>query len=151
MPSPLLRGPSASFHKPGVCCPPMDYALGMGSTIGSGKSAVSLAAWLQSKHPLHLQRRLARAMKVETTNAQAPSIVVPNSTQPGCHLSGSSCTPLMTMSSSILTIGYGGRSTDDLLATLKREGVRFLIDVRSDPVSRFNPEFSAEPLRETLQ
>jgi uncharacterized protein (DUF488 family) len=55
------------------------------------------------------------------------------------------------MSSSILTIGYGGRSTEDLLATLKREGVRFVIDVRSNPVSRFNPEFSAEPLRERLQ
>lgn len=57
----------------------------------------------------------------------------------------------MIMSISILTIGYGGRSTEDLLATLKREGVRFLVDVRSNPVSRFNPEFSAEPLREKLQ
>jgi uncharacterized protein (DUF488 family) len=57
----------------------------------------------------------------------------------------------MTMSISILTIGYGGRSTDDFFATLKREGVRFLIDVRSDPISRFNPEYSAEPLREKLQ
>lgn len=52
---------------------------------------------------------------------------------------------------SILTIGYGGRSPEDLLATLKREDVRFLIDVRSNPVSRFNPEFSAEPLRKKLQ
>lgn len=51
----------------------------------------------------------------------------------------------------ILTIGYGGRSTEDLLATLKREGVRFLIDVRSNPVSRFNPDFAAERLRERLQ
>lgn len=57
----------------------------------------------------------------------------------------------MTMSLSILTIGYGGRSTEDLLTTLKTEGVRFLIDVRSNPVSRFNPEFSAEPLREKLE
>lgn len=50
----------------------------------------------------------------------------------------------------ILTIGYGGRSTEDLLATLKQEGVGFLIDVRSNPVSRFNPDFSAERLREKL-
>jgi len=55
------------------------------------------------------------------------------------------------MSISILTIGYGGRSAEDLLATLKREGVRFLVDVRSNPLSRFNPDFSAEPLREKLQ
>jgi uncharacterized protein (DUF488 family) len=57
----------------------------------------------------------------------------------------------MTMSLSILTIGYGGRSTEDLLTTLKTEGVRFLIDVRSNPISRFNPEFSADPLREKLE
>lgn len=55
------------------------------------------------------------------------------------------------MSVSILTIGYGGRSSEDLVATLRREGVRFLIDVRSEPVSRFNPEFSADPLRDRLQ
>jgi uncharacterized protein (DUF488 family) len=51
----------------------------------------------------------------------------------------------------ILTIGYGGRLTSDLLLTLKREGVRFLIDVRSSPISQFNPEFSADPLRDKLQ
>ena len=55
------------------------------------------------------------------------------------------------VSISILTIGYGGRSAENLLAMLKREGVGFLIDVRSDPVSRFNPDFSAEPLRERLR
>ena len=55
------------------------------------------------------------------------------------------------MSISIFTIGYGGRSREDLLATLKRERIRFLIDVRSNPVSQFNPDFSADPLREKLQ
>lgn len=55
------------------------------------------------------------------------------------------------MSASILTIGYGGRSSEDLLTTIKRERVRFLIDVRSNPASQFNPEFSAEPLRDKLQ
>jgi uncharacterized protein (DUF488 family) len=54
------------------------------------------------------------------------------------------------MSISILTIGYGGRSTKDFFATLERERVKFLIDVRSNPVSRFNPDFSAEHLTEKL-
>jgi uncharacterized protein (DUF488 family) len=54
------------------------------------------------------------------------------------------------MSFSLLTIGYGGRSTTDFLTILKREDVKFVVDVRSSPVSRFNPEFSAEPLRVKL-
>jgi uncharacterized protein (DUF488 family) len=54
------------------------------------------------------------------------------------------------MSISILTIGYGGRSVQDLVAILGREQVQFLIDVRSNPISRFNPEFSREPLTGSL-
>lgn len=51
----------------------------------------------------------------------------------------------------ILTIGYGNRSADDFFAILRREGVQFLIDVRSNPVSRFNTDFSAEHLSEKLR
>jgi uncharacterized protein (DUF488 family) len=54
------------------------------------------------------------------------------------------------MSVSILTIGYGSRSTDDFLALLEREQVKFLVDVRSNPMSRFNADFSAKPLSEKL-
>ncbi|HTQ61467.1 MAG TPA: DUF488 domain-containing protein [Candidatus Solibacter sp.] len=71
--------------------------------------------------------------------------------QTACLPDWSCGTLLVTMSISIYTIGYGGRSIEDLLATLKRERVRFLIDVRSNPVSQFNPDFSADPLRGKLQ
>jgi len=54
------------------------------------------------------------------------------------------------MSASILTIGYGSRSTEDFFSMLEQEHVKFLVDVRSNPVSRFNPDFSAEPLSEKL-
>ena len=54
------------------------------------------------------------------------------------------------MSPSILTIGYGSRSTHDFFAMLEREQVKFLVDVRSNPVSRFNPDFSAKALSEKL-
>jgi uncharacterized protein (DUF488 family) len=55
------------------------------------------------------------------------------------------------MSASILTIGYGSRSTGDFFRILERARVQFLVDVRSNPVSRFNPDFSAEQLNEKLR
>jgi uncharacterized protein (DUF488 family) len=55
------------------------------------------------------------------------------------------------MLASILTIGYGNRSAEEFFAILNRERVQFLIDVRSNPVSRFNPDFSGEQLSDTLR
>ncbi len=46
------------------------------------------------------------------------------------------------MSRLLLTIGYGNRQLDDVLALLRAHEVRYLIDVRSAPYSRFNPAFS---------
>jgi uncharacterized protein (DUF488 family) len=46
----------------------------------------------------------------------------------------------------ILTIGYGKHSPDALLDALRRANVSYVIDVRSSPYSRFQPEFSREPL-----
>jgi uncharacterized protein (DUF488 family) len=55
------------------------------------------------------------------------------------------------MAGSILTIGYGTRSLEDLIRLLRRESVQYLIDVRSSPKSRFNPEFCASALDTTLR
>lgn len=55
------------------------------------------------------------------------------------------------MSTSILTIGYANRTLEDLISLLKRERVQFLIDVRTNPSSKYKPEFSAEPLEENLR
>lgn len=55
------------------------------------------------------------------------------------------------MFTSILTIGYGDRSAEEFFGILNREGIQFLIDVRSNPVSRFNADFSAERLGEKLR
>lgn len=51
----------------------------------------------------------------------------------------------------IYTIGYGQRRVEELIDLLKRYGVRFVIDVRSWPYSRFRPEFSREPLERALR
>jgi uncharacterized protein (DUF488 family) len=50
------------------------------------------------------------------------------------------------MSGRVFSIGHGGRSLDTLVAQLHQLEVSFLIDVRSSPYSRFQPEFSREPL-----
>lgn len=41
----------------------------------------------------------------------------------------------------ILTVGYGKRSRAELLDLLRTGEVEFLVDVRSSPYSRFNPDF----------
>jgi uncharacterized protein (DUF488 family) len=51
----------------------------------------------------------------------------------------------------IFTVGYGGRSLEEFVALLQRHAIRFLIDVRSRPYSRFKPEFSKEFLDDRLR
>ncbi len=51
----------------------------------------------------------------------------------------------------IYTIGYGSRSIDEFIALLQQYGVRFLIDVRTAPYSRYKPEFSKEDLDDKLR
>ena len=46
----------------------------------------------------------------------------------------------------IYTIGYGARSLDELVATLRSYNIEYLIDVRSQPYSRHKPEFSKDAL-----
>lgn len=50
----------------------------------------------------------------------------------------------------IYTIGYGNRSLDDFLGLLQRYDIRFLVDIRSQPYSRFHPEFSQTALQTAL-
>ncbi len=51
----------------------------------------------------------------------------------------------------ILTIGYGARDIEGFIATLRSNGVSYLIDVRSRPYSRYKPDFSREALEEHLR
>lgn len=47
------------------------------------------------------------------------------------------------------TIGYEGAALDDFLATLQRQGVTTLLDVREAPISR-RPEFAKKALSASL-
>ena len=51
----------------------------------------------------------------------------------------------------IYTIGYGNRSIDVFLALLKQYGIRYLVDIRSQPYSRFNTNFSKAALELLLK
>jgi uncharacterized protein (DUF488 family) len=46
----------------------------------------------------------------------------------------------------VFTVGYGSRTVEEMIALLKRNGVGWVVDVRSAPFSRFKPEFSKHAL-----
>lgn len=50
------------------------------------------------------------------------------------------------MATSIYTIGYGNRPISNFIHLLEKFEIEILIDVRTNPFSRFNPEFSAKKL-----
>ncbi|HRN68818.1 MAG TPA: DUF488 domain-containing protein [Promineifilum sp.] len=51
----------------------------------------------------------------------------------------------------IYTIGYGARDIDAFMAALRRYNIAYLIDVRSQPYSRYKPDFSKDALEEHLR
>ena len=50
----------------------------------------------------------------------------------------------------VLTIGHSTRSLEDFIAMLQAHGVILLVDVRTVPRSRRNPQFNQESLPESL-
>lgn len=50
----------------------------------------------------------------------------------------------------IFTIGYGGRETNDFIALLNQYDIDTLVDVRSQPYSRYAPDFCKERLTAIL-
>ena len=51
----------------------------------------------------------------------------------------------------IFTIGHGNRSIEEFVALLQRYEIAYVIDVRSQPYSRYNPQFSKHALEKALQ
>lgn len=50
----------------------------------------------------------------------------------------------------IYTIGHGNRKINDFIKALKEFNIQFLIDVRSTPYSKFNPQFNQNDLKHFL-
>jgi Uncharacterized conserved protein len=51
----------------------------------------------------------------------------------------------------IYTIGHSNHTIDYFLELLEHQGINCLIDVRSMPASRYNPQFNKEPLKNFLK
>ncbi len=51
----------------------------------------------------------------------------------------------------IYTIGYGARAIEEFTAILKQHQIAFLIDVRTQPYSRYKPEFTKDALAHRLK
>jgi uncharacterized protein (DUF488 family) len=51
----------------------------------------------------------------------------------------------------IYTVGYGNRSIDDFVTLLQDYDIKFLVDIRSQPYSRFSPDFSKDALDKRIQ
>ena len=54
------------------------------------------------------------------------------------------------MTTVVFTIGHSTRTTAELIELLREAGVDLLVDVRTVPRSRFNPQFNADVLPGTL-
>jgi uncharacterized protein (DUF488 family) len=50
----------------------------------------------------------------------------------------------------IYTIGHSTRTIDDFIAILNTYKINTVVDVRSIPYSRFNPQFNSDSLKESL-
>jgi uncharacterized protein (DUF488 family) len=50
----------------------------------------------------------------------------------------------------IYTIGHSTRSAEEVIALLREAGVDLLVDIRTVPRSRFNPQFNADVFPKTL-
>jgi uncharacterized protein (DUF488 family) len=52
---------------------------------------------------------------------------------------------------SIFTVGHSTRSIDEFVKLLEAHGVKQIVDARSIPLSRHNPQFNADTSKESLQ
>jgi uncharacterized protein (DUF488 family) len=51
----------------------------------------------------------------------------------------------------LFTIGHGTRKSDEFLGLLQQYNIKYLLDVRSRPYSRFNPQYNQKQLQQFLE
>jgi uncharacterized protein (DUF488 family) len=54
------------------------------------------------------------------------------------------------INSKLYSIGYGNRSMKQFIEILQKNDIQLLVDVRTNPVSRFKPEFNSKAFQVTL-
>ena len=53
--------------------------------------------------------------------------------------------------SNIYSIGHGNKKTDDFISELKSFDIKYLLDIRSKPFSKWNPQFNQNVLKSTIE
>ncbi len=56
-----------------------------------------------------------------------------------------------SVGASVLTIGHSNHPIEKLTELLRRHGIEVVVDVRSQPYSKFAPQFSREPLQSAVR
>ena len=54
------------------------------------------------------------------------------------------------MGQTVYTIGHSTRTIEEFISLLKENGIELLVDIRTIPKSRYNPQFASEPLEKSL-
>lgn len=55
------------------------------------------------------------------------------------------------MSTPLYTIGYGSRNIEEFILLLQRHNIQYLVDVRSQPYSKYRPDFTREALSQRVK
>ncbi|GAB6008006.1 DUF488 domain-containing protein [Dysgonomonas reticulitermitis] len=55
------------------------------------------------------------------------------------------------MKSTIYSIGHGSKNVEELIKELQSFDIEFLIDIRSKPYSKWNPQFNQAPLKTVIK
>lgn len=55
------------------------------------------------------------------------------------------------MADTVYSIGHGNKTIESFVGELKSFGIQYLIDIRSRPFSKWNPDFSQAPLQNHLK
>lgn len=58
---------------------------------------------------------------------------------------------MRSSSKTLYTVGHSNRTADEFLGLLLAHGVQKVVDIRTIPASRHNPQFAKNALRETLK
>jgi hypothetical protein len=106
--------------------------------------------WTWNEHSLSRLKIAATGVDTDAANtvAQSTPTVVENHNNysKGCILMDSQNNKFP-----IYTIGHGTRSVTELIKLLKQYEINYLVDIRSKPYSKYNPELNSNALKLALE
>jgi uncharacterized protein (DUF488 family) len=90
-----------------------------------------------------MSHNLPRRATAFQVSSKQPNLALPRRLTEFCHMTKAAL--------QILTVGHSTRSIEDFIALLKAHDVRRVVDVRTIPRSRHNPQFNHDALSQSLR